>query len=58
MAKIHLVDFTEDSKVPSNNDLKLRGWRVSKCGYQRQQTTRNIENVTCKICRKKNNIDS
>lgn len=53
MVKIHLVDLLEDSKVPSYNDFKIRGWRISKCGYQRQQTTRNIENVTCKMCRRK-----
>ena len=51
--KVHLYDREEDSKVPSDDELKKRGWRMSKCGYQRQQTARDIENVTCKICRKK-----
>lgn len=51
--KIHLVDFLEDSKVPLDNELKRRGWRMSNCGYQRQHTTKVIENVTCKICIKK-----
>lgn len=51
--KVHLYDMEEDSKVLSDNELKKRGWRISKCGCQRQQTTRNIKNVTCKICRRK-----
>jgi hypothetical protein len=48
--KIHLLDIEEDDKVPLTDKSKRKGWRISKCGYQRKYTSTNIEDVDCKIC--------
>lgn len=48
--KIHLCDLDEDMKVPYHDENKKLGYRMAKCGFQREHTTENIEKVTCKIC--------
>lgn len=48
--KTHLYDFNEDEKVPNHNVNKKVGYRVTYCGYQRINVTRNKQEVTCKLC--------
>ncbi|MFT9496353.1 hypothetical protein [Anaerosolibacter sp.] len=48
--KIHLLDRVGDKKVPHWNKAKKEGYRVAKCGYQRKQTSKEIDEVTCNLC--------
>jgi Zn ribbon nucleic-acid-binding protein len=50
MAKVHLVDWEEDNKVPFWDENKLNGYTICKCGYQRKRSTHFDDEVTCKIC--------
>lgn len=52
MTKIHLIDYTEDSKVPNWDEYKKAGYVVFKCGYQRKKSTINEDEVTCRKCLK------
>lgn len=45
--KVHYFDLTEHLKVP----MHLReGYKMSKCGYLRKETTIDFDEVTCKLC--------
>lgn len=48
--KIHLIDYTEDGKVPPWDENKQAGYTVCKCGYQRKQATIKEDEVTCRKC--------
>jgi len=50
--KIHLLNRVENNKVPDWNKSKQDGHRIAKCGYQRKNTTDQLDQVTCKICLK------
>lgn len=52
MNKIHLIDHTEDSKVPNWDENKQNGYAICKCGYQRKKSTINEDKVTCRKCLK------
>lgn len=47
---IHLIDYSEDRKVPNWDKAKKEGYSLSVCGYQRLNTTSYKEKVTCKLC--------
>ena len=45
---IHYYDYDHDSKIPDFD--RYKDCKGTICGYQRKQTTRNREEVTCKLC--------
>lgn len=55
---VHLLNRTEDNKVPSWNLVKGEWYRMTACGFQRKNVTTDKNKVTCKRCLKKINLNN